>query len=263
MTETFDQMLLDWLEKTPGMPRRERQALLLQELVAMHTLRNLVDRQGSDAAHLSEELSKRGKEQLNSLAERENKLYAAFHNTLLEVVDVAEARRVAECLTVSTDLDVLYGALDLHCVMTLRVTSDGSRQSTTQFRGVDDIINELSEFQESVLLLRVDSTTSPVRSRDASGIGSNNNSLSHTIAVRGVSPVLSWVVQCEVELEVGTQVTYYADADCTQALFDLRSSFLFSADGAKVERISRELLPRGHHHLDDLLHSLHFGCFHL
>ncbi|KPA85082.1 hypothetical protein ABB37_01491 [Leptomonas pyrrhocoris] len=259
MSETIDQILLNWLEQTPGVPRRERQALLLKELMAVHTLRNLaahedtvMDQMGPSS---NDDTSKLDQAAVSALAEREKKLCGALRNTLVEIVDVAEARRTAECLTVSTDLNVLYGALDAHCVMSLRVMGDGSRQPAQLLRGVDDIINELSEFQETVLLLRVDLSTSPVRSHNS------NHAVAQSITVRGVSPVQSWLVQCDVELEVGTQVTYYADADCTKALFDLRSSLLFSADGAKVERISRELLPRGGHHLGDLLRCLHFGCF--
>ncbi|KPI86558.1 hypothetical protein ABL78_4381 [Leptomonas seymouri] len=259
MSEAIDEILLKWLAETPGVPRRERQALLLKEILAVNTQRSLALHRDAELARISptEDVDRvEGEEaDIDALAERETKLCAALHSTLLEVVDVAEARRVAEYLCVSTDLNFLYGALDVCCVMSLRVMGDGSRQLAQQIRGVDDIINELSEFQESVLLLRVDSSTSPVR------VNSSNHTVSHTIAVRGVSPVQSWVLRCEVEMEVGTQVTYYADAECTKALFDLRSSFLFSADGSKVEGISRDFLPRGGHRVDELLRDIHFGSF--
>ncbi|KAL7709458.1 hypothetical protein N2W54_005811 [Lotmaria passim] len=255
MAKTVDQMLLHWLEETPGIPRRERQALLLKELMAVHSLRGLAFHQGA---------SEENQKEIDALAERETNLCAALRNTLLEAVDVAEARRVAECICDFTDLDFLYRALDAHCIMSLRVMGDGARQPPLQLRGVDDIISELSEFQESVLLLRVDSATLPARLHDSNSSNNIvNQPMPRPIAVRSVSSVQSWVVQCEVELEVGTQMTYYANADRTTPLFDLRSSFVFSADGAKVERISRELLPRGGHHADDLLRVLHFGYFHL
>lgn len=249
----MDELLLEWLESTPGIPRRERQALLLKELMAVHAMRGLApDPTSNESSSAAVPGREEGMHSDARLAEREAKLCSALRNTLLEVVDVAEARRVSEALSVSTDLDLLYSALDSRCVMTLRVSGDGVHRPPVLLRGLDDIINELSEFQESVLLLRVDSSTSPVRSH-------NSHAAVPSIAVRAVSAVQSWTVRCEVDVETGTQVSYYADADRTKALFDLRSAFIFSADGTKVEGITRELLPRGGHSVDDLLRVLHFG----
>ncbi|GET90241.1 hypothetical protein, unknown function [Leishmania tarentolae] len=246
MTQTVDKVLLEWLEATPQVPRRERQTLLLKELMSLHALQDIC----LNAGESGKEAEQRSWRDNHSLAEA--KVSAALRRTFLDIVDTGAARGIAESLSVSTDVDMLYGALDTHCIMLLHVTGDGPRRPVQKLCGVEDIINELSEFQESVLLLRVDLTSSTQNSPATS---------SPPTQVGGVSQVKSWVEQCTAELEIGTQVTYYTDVECSHAFFDVRSVFLFSADGAKVERISRELLPRGGHDLNDVLRGVRFGGF--
>ncbi|AIN99934.1 hypothetical protein LPMP_283020 [Leishmania panamensis] len=247
MAQTIDQVLFEWLEAAPRVPRRDRQTLLLKELMSLHALQPIfLNAREAD----KEETEPRSWQDNHTQAVA--KVSAALRRTFLDTVDTVVARQLAESLSVSTDIDLLYGALDAHCIMLLHVAGDGPRRPAQQLRGVEDIINELSEFQESVLLLRVEHPSSKQISPAAA---------SPPTPVKGVSQVKSWVEQCTAELKIGTQVTYYADVECTHAFFDVRSVFLFSADGAKVERISRELLPRGGHHLNDVLHSVRFGGF--
>ncbi|KAG5475216.1 hypothetical protein CUR178_04669 [Leishmania enriettii] len=247
MAQAFDQVLLECLEAAPRVPRRDRQTLLLKELMSLHALQAIRLNVGAS-----------DKEEIEQCSWQDNhtraaaRVSAALRCALLETVDVADARRLAESLSVSTDSNLMYGALDTECIMTLHVAGDGPRRPAQQLRGVEAIIDEFSEFQESVLLLRVD-LASPTEGSHAAA--------SPPIAVRGVSQVKSWAEKCTVELEIGTQVTYYSDVECSRAFFDVRSAFVFSADGTKVERISRELLPRGGHDLRDVLRRIRFGDF--
>lgn len=247
MAQTVDQVLLEWLEAAPRVPHRDRQTLLLKELMSLHALQATRLNAGESDEEEAEQRSWK-----DNHTRAAAKVSAALRRAFLDTVDTDVARRLAESLSVSTDVELLYGALDTHCIMLLHVAGNCPRRPARKLRGVEDIINELSEFQESVLLLRVDLTSSAQ---------SSPATASPPILVGGVSQVKSWVEQCTAELEIGTQVTYYADAECSHAFFDVRSVFVFSADGAKVERIVRELLPRGGHDLNDVLRGVRFGGF--
>ncbi|KAK7195047.1 hypothetical protein NESM_000427500 [Novymonas esmeraldas] len=241
MAQMVDQVMLEWLRSAGArVPRRERQVLLVEELMALHTMQSLCVDAEAAAVQCDWEASC-----ARSVADAS----AVLRCSLLDTVDTAEARRIAELLAVSTDMEVLFSVLDPRCVMSLHVSGGGPRRPVQQLCGAGAIIDELSEFQESVLLLRVDPSSS------RRGIAPSS------IVVGGVSPVKTWVQQCDVELEVGTQETYYADTACTHALFDVRSTILFAADGATVERVTRELQPRGGHDLNDVLRGVHFGHY--
>ncbi|KAG5500627.1 hypothetical protein JKF63_03723 [Porcisia hertigi] len=248
MTQAFDQVLLEWLEASPRVPRRDRQVLLLRELMFLHAQRGFRFDAGAPDEEEKEAQQCSWQDSNTAAAAR---VSAALRRTFLDTVDTGDARRLAETLSVSTDIDFLYRALEVDCIMSLHVAGDGPRRPSQQLRGVEDIINELSEFQESVLLLRV----------DLSCPQNSNVAASQPILVGGMSAVKSRVERCTPELEIGTQVTYYADAQCSHALFDVRSVFLFSPDGARVERILRELSPRGGHDLNDVLRGVRFGSF--
>ncbi|KAG5474539.1 hypothetical protein LSCM1_03326 [Leishmania martiniquensis] len=246
MPQTFGQVLLECLEAAPRVPRRDRQKLLLKELMFLNTLQ---------AIRVSDGAPEEGAEQLSwqdNHTQAAAKVGAALRCALLQTVDIADARRIAESLSVSTDADLLYRALDTECIMSLHVSGDSPRRPAQQLRGVEVIVDELSEFQESVLLLRVGLPWST---------GGTGAAASSPTPLGCVAQVKSWVENCMTELEVGTQVTYYADADCSHAFFDVRSAFIFSPDGTKVEHISRELLPRGGHDVHDVLRRVRFGSF--
>lgn len=247
MTQTVDQVLLEWLDATPRVPRRERQALLLKELLALHAMHG-IDPEPLRAEDVVQPAGTRDLEHAACTA----RVTAALRHTVLDVLDTTTACRVCEAIALSTSPDVLCGAIDAQCVMTLHVAGDGPRRPAQRVDGVDAIVDELCEFHESVLLLRVDPSSSARGARE---------SALPPMAVGGVSAVKCWVQQCAPELEVGTQVTYYADAECTQALFDVRSCNRFAADGARIERITREVLPRGGHDLSDVLSCVHVGHF--
>lgn len=239
-TETFDSLLVQWLSDAPRLPRRERQKVLLKEFITLHTLGRAELLEGKAA-------------DVQATQEREVNVLTVLRRSLAEAVDAASILRVSELLTSSTDLDVLYNSLDPECILLLYVDDDQPSRRPYIIRGVDDVVNELCEFQESVLRYRCDLASSSSSTRSS---GSAN-----PVAVRGVSTTTSWVKGFDVEVEVATRIVYYVDRSCTTPLAELWTTFLFAPDALTVERVERHLCPSGLYTTSDVLCAVYFTGF--
>lgn len=235
----FDALVAEWVLEAGPVPRRQKQRLLREEM-------RVLDAQGSGSGGDADEEEE--------LAARRATLQAALSKAALGP-DAAVLRRAAAQLTVATDLDALYAALDPGCTLAL---SFSGRTEHAAAGGVDDVVEELCEQQESILACRGDLATGCVS-------GAMGPCPPTGIVIHGMSAVRTWCCEPSADAapspRVGTRITYYGDAGRTAPLFSLHTAYTFTADGATVEHIARTLLPHDDYSVGAQLREIHFGSF--
>ncbi|CCW60169.1 unnamed protein product [Phytomonas sp. EM1] len=220
----FDQLLLQWISEVETLPHHSVRRILQEELSVLDT---------------EEE------EKPDELKTRKGALQHALDALSLKP-DPQNLRHAAISLTTTIDLSTLYSLLDTKCTLILMFETQRD-----VFHGIEDVIEELCEQQESILGLRADSST---RS-DAATI------------VEGISPVQAWVRQPQPGMgvrgsrwQVGTLVTYFQDRERTSPLFSLQTLVSFTPDGRHVDDIDRVLLLQDTC-VDIIQPTVHFGSF--
>lgn len=255
----LDSLVSQWLSEDNTLSRRQKQQLLAKEKEALYFCSRVLQpnclRTGSG----------------RTVAERMAALDRAL-DAAATAPDTAALCEAAERLSVSTDMDALYGIVEPRCILDL---SFNGRTEHGAYTDADHVIDELCEQQESILGCRGDlavrrssnASLSALRRRSGSGGGSGSGG---STLVRAVSEVKSWVCQlpgggagggppAPPSPQVGTQITYYADTGKAVPVFSLHTVCTFTADGRKVEHISRTLLSHDAYNAEAIQREIHFG----
>ncbi|CCW68556.1 unnamed protein product [Phytomonas sp. Hart1] len=202
---SFDKLLIQWISEVETLSHKSVHRVLQEELSVL------------DSAE----------ENFEELQFRKDPLKKAL-DALQSRPDPPDLRQGAISLTTTIDLGILYSLLDTNCTL---ITIFGTQRAI--FHGIEDVIEELCNQQESILGLQVDTSTC----NEASTL------------VQGISPVQAWVHQPKPGMgvrgcrwQVGTLVTYFQDRDRTYPLFSFQTLVSFTPDGRHADDIERILL---------------------